>query len=227
MLVFSPGQDHPSSALQRSPRLPEADATLLQQAVEGDVAALRTLLERFGGEVRQRIGGRIESRWRAVLDLDDVMQVAYLEAFLHIEQLTARDAASFLAWLTRIAENGLRDAVRGLSRQKRPDPARRVIESSTADSYAGLLDCLGVTTTTPSGEAVRRDAAGALEIAIERLPEDYQTAVRLYDLEGRPVSEVAAAMERSVGAVHMLRGRAHDQLRRHLGNMSQFFTGLA
>ncbi|MBI3834429.1 MAG: sigma-70 family RNA polymerase sigma factor [Planctomycetes bacterium] len=203
------------------------DPSLLQQAVEGDAAALRTLLVHFGGEVRQRISGRIEKRWRASLDEDDVMQVAYLEAFLHIDQLTARDSASFLAWLTRIAENARRDAIRGLSRQKRPDPVRRVVATPDADSYIGLLECLGVTTTTPSREAARRDATAILESAIARLPEDYRTAVRLYDLEGRPISEVAAGMGRSVGAVHMLRARAHDRLRLDLGTSSQFFSGSA
>jgi len=203
----------------------DADAVLLQRAVEGDATALRTLLERFGGEVRKRIHGRIEPRWRALLDEDDVMQVAYLEAFLHIDQLTARDSISFLSWLTRIAENSLRDAVRGLTRQKRPDPARRVALPSSADSYVGLLDCLGVTTTTPSRETARIDVAGILEAAINRLPDDYQKAVRLCDLEGKAITEVAGAMGRSVGAVHMLRGRAHDRLRRDLGNASQFFTG--
>jgi RNA polymerase sigma factor (sigma-70 family) len=146
---------------------------------------------------------------------------------LHIDQLTARDTSSFVAWLTRIAENALRDAVRGLSRQKRPDPAKRVVPVSREDSYVGLLDCLGVTTTTPSREAVRLDAASVLETAIKRLPEDYQTAVRLYDLEGQPVSDVASAMGRSVGAVHMLRARAHDRLRQYLGGTSNFFTGSA
>ena len=126
------------------------DPSLLQEAVEGDTAALRVLLEHFGGEVRKRISGRIDKRWRASLDEDDVMQVTYLEAFLHIDQLTARDSTSFLAWLTRIAENALRDAVRGLTRQKRPDPARRVLDAPGPDSYVGLLECLGVTTTTPS-----------------------------------------------------------------------------
>ncbi len=191
------------------------------------MSALRVLLERFGGEVRKRIASRIEARWRSLLDEDDVMQVTYLEAFLHIDQLTARDTASFLAWLTRIAENALRDAERGLSRQKRLDPARRVVTAGrtpTSDSYDGLLDCLGVNTVTPSNEAARRDAAGSLEAAIQRLPDDYQAAVRLYDLEGRPVSEVATAMGRSVGAVHMLRARAHDRLREFMGNTSHFFT---
>lgn len=207
--------------------MPGIDPEMLNRAVEGDAAALRLLLERFGGEVRNRISGRIDKRWRASLDEDDVMQVAYLEAFLHIDQLTARDSASFLAWLTRIAENALRDAIRGLSRQKRPDPARRVVAVPGSDSYVGLLECLGVTTTTPSREASRRDAAAVLETAVARLPQDYKTAVRLYDLEGRSASEVAAEMARSVGAVHMLRARAHDRLRQDLGTSSQFFSGSA
>lgn len=208
--------------------MPDADESLLQRAVEGDAAALRVLLERFGGQVRNRIAGRIEKRWQALLDEDDVMQVAYLEAFLHIDQLTARDTPSFIAWLTRIAENAIRDAVRGLSRQKRPDSGKRlVVAANSAESYAGLLDCLGMTTTTPSREAASRDAAGILEAAIQRLPQDYQTAVRLYDLEGRSASDVARVMGRSVGAVHMIRARAHDQLRVGLGNTSHFFTGSA
>jgi RNA polymerase sigma-70 factor (ECF subfamily) len=205
--------------------MPVIDPSLLQQAVEGNATALRALLEHFGGEVRKRISGRIDKRWRSSLDEDDVMQVAYLEAFLHIDQLTARDSASFLAWLTRIAENALRDAVRGLSRQKRPDPARRVMADPDADSYVGLLGCLGVTTTTPSREVARHDAAAVLENAISRLPDAYRTVVRLYDLEGRPVAEIAAKMARSVGAVHMLRARAHDRLRQDLGTASQFFGG--
>ena len=201
------------------------DLQSLQQAVEGDVKALRDLLERFGGEVRNRIRGQIDKRWQSMLDEDDVMQVTYLEAFLHIDQLTARDIPSFVAWLTRIAENAIRDAIRGLTRQKRPDPAKRIVAMQGMDSYIGLLDCLGVTTTTPSRQVACKDAIGAIQGAIDRLPNDYQTAVKLYDIEGRAVADVATAMGRSVGAVHMLRARAHDRLRQDLGSSSQFFTG--
>ena len=155
------------------------------------------------------------------------MQIAYFEAFLHIDQLTARDQASFLAWLTRIAENALRDAVRGLSSQKRPHPARRVVSATGSSTHDSLLNCLGVTTTTPSREATVRDTQAALDAAIQRLPSDYRAVVRLYDLEGKSISDVAAVMARSVGAVHMLRARAHDRLRFELGASSQFFTGSA
>ncbi len=204
--------------------MPNDDTTMLERAVEGDAGALRTLLERYGGEVRARIAGGIDSRWRPVLDTDDVMQITYLEAFLHIDRLTARDSKTFLAWLTRIAENAIRDAVRGLSSQKRPSPNKRIIAPNGTSTYDNLLENLGVTTTTPSREAIIRDNSATLDAAMQRLPTDYQLVVRLYDLEGRSISEVAAAMSRSEGAVHMLRARAHDRLRNELGSAGQFFS---
>jgi RNA polymerase sigma factor (sigma-70 family) len=151
------------------------------------------------------------------------MQVAYIEAFLHIDQLVARDNASFVAWLTRIAENGLRDAIRGLSQQKQLTHAR--VETPITRIPGDVARLPRVTTTTPSREVVKKDALG-VGIAIQLLPDDYQTAVRLYDLEGRPIADVASAMGRSVGAVHMLRGRAHERLRHSLSS-SQFFSGPA
>ena len=207
------------------------DAHLLDRAVAGDVTALRELLALHGGRARAAIAPRIDRRWRAVLDEDDVMQVAYMEAFLHIRQLTARDERSFVAWLTRIAENALRDAVRGLTRDKRPDPARRIyaatwggIAGGPSQSEVALLDLLGVTTSTPSRVAAAHEATVSLESALERLPPDYRSVVRLYDLEGLSPADVAERMGRSVGAVHMLRGRAHDRLRDEIGCGSRFFS---
>ena len=37
--------------------------------------------------------------------------------------------------------------------------------------------------------------------------------IRLVDLEQKPFAEVANELDRSIGAVHMLRSRAHDRLR--------------
>jgi DNA-directed RNA polymerase specialized sigma24 family protein len=39
----------------------------------------------------------------------------------------------------------------------------------------------------------------------------------MFDLEGRPVQQIASALQRSEGAVYMLRARAHDRLREILG----------
>jgi RNA polymerase sigma-70 factor (ECF subfamily) len=166
----------------------------------------------------------IAREWRSVLEPADVMQVTYLEAFLRITQFDPGRAEPFRAWLQRIAENNLRDAIRGLSRQKRPQPSARVALPAGADSTADLFAQLGVTTTTPSRYATREERSTLLNTALAALPDDYAKAVRLYDLEGLPIAEVAERMKRSTGAVHMLRARAHDRLRHLLGPESGWFS---
>ena len=92
------------------------------------------------------------------------------------------------------------------------------------DSYVTLLDQLALSATTPSRQAANNEAGGMLDDVIGKLPHDYRKVVRLYDLEGRSPTEVAESIGRSVGAVHMLRARAHDCLRELLGSESQFFS---
>jgi len=45
-----------------------------------------------------------------------------------------------------------------------------------------------------------------------------------YDVEGRSIQEVGAHLNRSPGAVYMLRARAHEQLAGLLGRASAFLT---
>lgn len=197
--------------------------TLFEQAVCGDADALRALLHEYAPCVRDRLRPKIGKRWRSVLDADDVMQVTCLDAFLYIEQLTARDPASFIAWLSRIAENNLRDAVRILERPKRPQAVRNLGTLPDGSTYVALLELLGSDSTTPSRNVATEEAIKLVDQALGKLPTDYARAVRLYDLEGRPAEEIATEMQRSVGAVHMLRYRGHARLREELGSASRFF----
>jgi RNA polymerase sigma-70 factor (ECF subfamily) len=198
---------------------------LVARAVGGDADALGTLLEEYGPQVRQKLV--ISPAWQSALDSADVMQVTYMEAFLRIGQLATRDARGFAAWLTGLAQNNLRDAVKELKRRKRPDPRRRITAGPNEESYAVLLDAVGFTTHTASRSLAAREAQRLLEAAIARLPESYRKVVRLYDLESRPVNEVAERLQRSPGAVYMLRARAHDRLHELLGSTSRFFSDRA
>lgn len=197
---------------------------LVQRACSGDIGALTELLKRHGPTVRQRLGGKIGRQWAGLVEEDDVLQVTYMEAFVQCRRLTPSGEAAFVAWLTRIAENNMRDAIRGFERAKRPDPRRRVQGPVNADSYVGLVEVLGVTTTTPSRAAAKGEAIGVMEQALAKLPSDYARVVRLYDLENRAVEDVARELGRSAGAIYMLRARAHDALRDAMGTASQFFS---
>lgn len=198
---------------------------LVARAVGGDADALSQLLEKYGPDVEERL--QIARKWRPVLEPGDVMQVTYLEAFLQIGRFRPDQYESFPGWLRRIAENNLRDAIRGLERQKQPQPERRVEAMVGAESFVHLYETLAATSTTPSRVVGKADTKRLLEECIDQLPPDYARTIRLYDLEGRPIGEIAEQMGRSPGAVHMLRARAHERLCELLGTASGWFGSSA
>ncbi|GJQ28143.1 MAG: hypothetical protein HBSAPP03_00270 [Phycisphaerae bacterium] len=207
------------------PNQPELDA-LLTKATAGDTGALVALLEALAPRVRARIEGRIGPHLRSSLDADDVMQVTYVEAVMRIGRFTSGGATGFLAWLGRLAENNLIDAIRSLEAARRPDPSKRVTAGprSGHESMVALVDMLSGTMTTASRHAARGEAVAHLDAALKSLPPDYEKVVRMYDLESRPIEEVCQALGRSEGAVFMLRSRAHDRLREAMGPEGNFFS---
>lgn len=200
------------------------ESNLVAQAAGGDTAALSTLLEQHAPHIRREL--RLDSQWLARFDIDDVMQVTFLEAFLHIRRFDPAGSGTFGNWLLHIAQNNLRDLVRESGRAKRPSPGGQVHVVGRDDSYVALIDVLsGTTGATPSRLAADREARNVLDEAIARLPDVYREVVQRFDLEGRSAEEVGKQIGRSPGAVYMLRGRAHDRLRELLGAESNFFTG--
>ena len=196
------------------------DDPRIEQAARTDGDALEELLREFGPEVAS--GLSIDPRWRPVLDPEDVMQVTYLEAYLRISTLRTRTAAGFRAWLARIAENNLRDAVRALSRDKRPEAHGRATRAGGTAAET-LLATLAGADPTAGSIAAGREAVSRLRSAIEGLPPSYHRVVVEVDLGERTVAEVAAELGKSPGAVHMLRSRAHERLKELLGGATVFF----
>jgi len=195
------------------------DEGALARARAGDLDALALLLEEAAPALRAHIAARLPAAHRAVLAPEDVLQVTWLEAFLALERCTSDTPDGFAAWLRAIAECNLQDALRALERDKRPDARRR------AEGAAELLDELSAGLTSPTRAAARSEARERLETALMSLPADYANVVRAHDLEGRPMAELAAELGRSLGALHMLRQRAHDRLRAHLGAPQRYLSG--
>lgn len=199
---------------------------VIERAVQGDRDALVQLLQTHGPKARAALAGRIPRRWQALLSVDDVMQQAYADAAVGIGQFTSLHDGAFAKWLITIAERSLGNALKALEAEKRGGDRRRIIAESD-ESYVALLDVLAQTTTTPSRVSARNEAHVALRRAIGQLPDAYASVVRMYDLEGRPIGEVAHALGRSEGAVYMLRARAHERLHEIMGRTSEFFSGSA
>lgn len=193
----------------------DAQAQRVERAIQGDYDVLEALLSEHGPGVRAQISGRIDATLQALLDPDDVMQVTYLEAFLRVRGLENRGPEAFRAWLATLATNNLRDAIRGLSAQKRM-PLNHRLAVNGAGSEAVLLEQLAVTSTTASREFAVSELHSIVRAEVDALPTDYARVVRLYHLEGKSADEVASVLGRSSGSIYMLRARALDLLRERL-----------
>lgn len=203
---------------------PNAQDHLLERAQDGDLDSLVQLLEAVGPTVRAIIEPKIGRKHRSVLSIDDVMQVTYMESISRIQTFTGGGARGFQAWLIRIAENNLIDAVRGLEAAKRPNPSKRMDHRNHDDSMIAMVEAIGVTVSTPSLAAARGEVVGCIHTAVARLPTDYARVITMYDLQGRSIEEVVQELGRSKGAVYMLRARAHEHLKEILGSESKYFT---
>ncbi|MCG3126071.1 MAG: ECF RNA polymerase sigma factor SigD [Phycisphaerae bacterium] len=200
-------------------RLIAEQRALVSRAVAGEKDALSELLESFGPDVEAALV--IGPLWRGMLDAADVMQVTYLEAFGQIGRFDPSRPEAFPSWLRRIAENNLRDAIRGLEARKNPSP-RMQLDAYGGDASLALFDLLTAGVGTPSQAARGNEASERLRRALQCLPADYARVIQLYDLEERSVEEVAAALGRSTGAIFMLRMRGLERLRALLGSPSEF-----
>lgn len=167
--------------------------------------------------MRASLRGRIARRWSSLLSEDDILQQTFTDAFLDIGRFEPRGAGAFGAWLRRLADHNLTDATRALAAARRGGDRARATAGSSADL---LLDQVLASTATPSQVLAREEAAGALRVAVQALPETWRRVVTAYDLEGRPVEELAAELGRSVGAVYLLRNRALRRLAEGLADFA-------
>lgn len=193
----------------------------LDKAHSGDPQAHDALLRACFAPLETHLRGRIPGRWQSVLTIEDVIQDTYIEAIENFSVFSYRGEGSFLAWLRSLADCNLADAMRALEADKRGGGWNRLSIRSPNDSTLQLFETL--TSATPSLQAGRQEGCDRLLEAVARLAPAYQTVVRGFDLEGHSMEEVAAGMDRTVGAAYMLRMRAHRHLREFLGSTGHYF----
>lgn len=187
----------------------------VQRAAGGDDDALGRLLRAVEPDLRASVA--IQPIYRRGLDVADLLQVSYVEAFLRVGSLRERTVDGFRAWMRRLVDTNLKDAIRALERDKRPDARRRVTHDGQGSSARTLFARVSGDGASPSQALSAREEVAQLEAALARLPADYRRVVEQVDLAERRVAEVAQEMGRSAGAVHLLVKRAHDRLREILG----------
>ena len=165
------------------------DERSLIEAAQADPARFVGLYERYFHRVYAYVARRTSSRAEA----EDITSEVFEHALTHLRKYEWR-GVPFLAWLVRIAANALADRWRQTSR----------------DSYE-----------LPADVADRRDAEEIERRAmvfqvVERLPDAQRQVIEMRFVDQRSIREIAAALNRSEGAIKQLQLRALENLRKYL-----------
>lgn len=204
------------STARATPCDDDDEEELARRVRAGDEEAARLLFDRLRPRLRAYVRKKLPNALRAKLGESDVIQSAYLAAFLNISEFQNRGDGSFARWVRGILAHKLLDEVRRhADAQKRA--ARRETRIRTRDERPGLA----AREDSPSADMIREERSAALRAERARLPDDYRTILRLVHDEGLSLADAGARMGRSADAVRKLYGRAlavlGDRLRRGPG----------
>lgn len=162
---------------------------LVQAAQAGDRQALERLFSRYQDRVRRIVRLRLGPALRQRLDSGDILQQVLLDAFRSLDRYEPRDEAGFLAWLSSIVENRMRDAADYHGADKRDVARQFSLDDSSSD--ASPAQRLEDEHTSPPEVAERAEAVQRLEACLASLPEVDRELVVLRDYIGLSWSEIA------------------------------------
>jgi len=185
----------------------DSDQDLVRRIRGGDEAAARLLFDRHLPALRAKARARLPNAVRGKVGASDVVQEAWLSAFVALGEFESAGDGSFAAWLRKIVERKVSDEVRRHARVKKRS-AKREVRFATA---AGRLEP-DVGQQTPSQAAGDAEESAALRAAVDELSDAHATVVRLVHQEGMTLVDAGRRMGRTPDATRMLYGRAMQRL---------------
>lgn len=200
----------------------EHSIALFNRIKSGDESAFAALLRDYNPQLSAYVRRHLPVDLAARLDVNDVLQEVYLEAFQRLDQFSSIDESSLGRWLHTIARRQMIDLIRHHRALKRGG-GRNPLELRAASPYdevISMLHDLVVYERTPSQSAMSHEHHLAMHLALEKLRPLYRQVIQLRYMESKPIGEIAARLDRGPGAIYMLCNRALKELRAKLNGKS-------
>lgn len=189
--MMDPGDDvvdlKPSSHLELEN---EADAALVNLAVDGDAAAFDVLLNRY----RSALHGFAVTTLGSTSEADDVVQDAFIAAWNKLS--TLNDPSMVKPWLMRVVRNKCMDRLR-----------------ATSSKHAELDETVAAPARFSPFEVVSSDLQNeALDAALSQLPENQRRVWAMREVSGRSYADIADELDMTHARVRGLLARARQNL---------------
>lgn len=183
----------------------QSTAEILVRAKGGDRLAQDVLVRRYLKILMRQAHGRLPSKARGAYDTEDLVQSTFMRAFRNLKRIEPGERGYFLAYLRKILENLIRDAMRASARRPVVQP---------------LDDDLPAHQPTPLEVAAVHEKLEAYNRAISVLPSQQQEVVRLRMELGLSYQEIADVVGApSANAVRMQVARALARIAEKMANL--------
>jgi RNA polymerase sigma-70 factor, ECF subfamily len=177
-----------------------SDEDIIQRVCLGETGLFEELMRRYNQRAYRVARAIVKDESEA----EDVMQQAYLNAFIHLRQFAER--ARFSTWLTRIVIH------EALGRRRRSRPADR----TAIDSEVHAMSRAESAGPNPEHQAYASELKRLVEESVDALPDGYRAVFMLRDIEGLSTSETAEGLSLGEEAVKTRLHRARAIVRREL-----------
>jgi RNA polymerase sigma-70 factor (ECF subfamily) len=192
----------------------EAAGELTQLRTLGEQAMVQ-LFDRYRSKLARMVVLRLDARVIGKVDVEDILQDAFVEASRRIRHFLAQPTVPFFVWLRQITSQVLIDAHRRYLGAQMRDVSREVSLDqwgAASTSSASLIAQLADSLTSPSQFAVRNELVRELRAALQKLEDIDREVLILRHLEELGNNEVAeilgidkyAASKRYVRALERL-----------------------
>lgn len=177
------------------------DAELVNGIRNGQGACFEIVMRRYN----QRLFRAARAIVRDDDEAEDVLQQAYVNAYLHLDQFEQR--AQFSTWLTRIVIH------EALGRARKAGRMQQLDDGSGEDS---MMERVRSPERDPEEQMYRAELAGLVERAVTNLPDTFRGVFMLREVEGLSTEETAECLGLNEATVKTRLHRARVLLRREL-----------
>ena len=176
------------------------DQELVRRVQAGDKKAFDLLIMKYQQRIIHVITGFVHDPVEAM----DVAQEAFIKAYRALPGF--RGDSAFYTWLYRIAINTSKNYLTAASRR----PPVSDVDAMDATIYYDAPELKEF--ETPESSLMSDDLQQAIHDAIQELPEDMATAIKLREFEGLSYEEIAQAMDCPIGTVRSRIFRAREAI---------------
>jgi RNA polymerase sigma-70 factor (ECF subfamily) len=179
--------------------LQDSDKQLVLRVQKGDKRAFDLLVLKHQHKIMSLV-----SRYVDMGEVPDVTQEAFIKAYRALKNF--RGDSQFYTWLYRIAVNTAKNYL--VTQGRRPPTQDIDVNDAEHYSAAGSLKDIA----TPESIIARDQLKEVVFEAIEQLPDELRTAIRLRELEGMSYEEIGEVMDCPIGTVRSRIFRARESI---------------